>query len=425
MEEISLLTASSSSNVQVSNHIPDDIVFSILSKLSLKSFKRFECVCKSWSILFDNPYFMTMYHNHLLTKYCSYYDDHTSLLLHVIQVAEDEDEDEDEQLWNGFSGVFYSLSGEKFDDLVQIDGPNAIKLDDVLEERDDYHDEDDNGLEILYPINFNGTLNLRRGDFYGKNNVILWNLIGDKFMAIPSHENSHLWDFSVHHFQIGYDHVKDDYKIIRCTHYYPKDDSCGMPSGHFWEMYSLRSNSWKKIDVEMPHSRWSREQVYMDGVFHWWDKNETDTCLVSFDFCKESFTLTPIPVDDSFDSNLVRRHLMVLNGSIAVMLNYTETSIFHISILGELGVKESWTKLFIIGPLPCLEHPIGVGKNGNILFRKKDGELAWFDLSTGMIVEIGVTTTQTNDYKILFYKESLPIQGIYTNFSSCFHPRDL
>ncbi|KAK2377562.1 F-box/kelch-repeat protein [Trifolium repens] len=424
MEEISLLTVASS-DVQVSNHIPDDIVFSILSKLSLKSFKRFECVCKSWSLLFDNTYFMTMYRNNLLTKNCSYYDDdHTSLLLRMIEVAEHEDE----QLWNGGGEVFFTLSGERFDNIVQIDGPNAIKLDDLEENGDDdYHDEDDNSFEVLYPINFNGTLNLKRDDFYGKKKVILWNLIGDEFMAIPSHENSHLWDFSAHHFQIGYDRVKDDYKIIRCTHYYPKNvSSCGMPTGHFWEMYSLSSNSWKKIDVDMPHFRWSREQVYIDGVFHWWDKNETHTWLVSFDFCKESFVITHIPVDESFDSNLVRRHLIILNGSIAFMLNDTTTSTFHISILGELGVKESWTKLFVVELLPCLEYPIGAGKKGNILFRKTDGELAWFDLSTGMIYEIGVTiSTQTNDYNILFHKESLPIGGIYTNFSSCFHPRDL
>jgi len=69
---LSLSTASS--NVQVSNHISDevcnyvsdDITFSILSKLPLKSLKRFECACKSCSLLFDNPYFMTMHHNYLL-----------------------------------------------------------------------------------------------------------------------------------------------------------------------------------------------------------------------------------------------------------------------------------------------------------------------------------------------------------------------
>jgi hypothetical protein len=81
---------------------------------------------------------------------------------------------------------------------------------------------------------------------------------------------------------------------------------------------------------------------------------------------------------------------MILNGSIAFIVNYEEKATFHISILGELGVKESWTKLFIVGPLPCLEYPIGAGKKGNILIRKKDNKLAWFDLSTGMIDEIGV-----------------------------------
>jgi hypothetical protein len=53
--------------------------------------------------------------------------------------------------------------------------------------------------------------------------------------------------------------------------------------------------------------------------------------------------------------------------------------------LGELGVKESWTKLFIVGFIPCLEYPICAGKKENILFRKKDGKLVWFDLSTRMI----------------------------------------
>jgi hypothetical protein len=34
---------------QVRNYLHHDIVICILSKLPLKSFKRFECVCKSWA----------------------------------------------------------------------------------------------------------------------------------------------------------------------------------------------------------------------------------------------------------------------------------------------------------------------------------------------------------------------------------------
>jgi hypothetical protein len=64
----------------------------------------------------------------------------------------------------------------------------------------------------------------------------------------------------------------------------------------------------------------------------------------------------------------------MLNGSIASISWYLHTSTFHISVLGELGVKESWTKLFVVGPLPYIAYPIGDGKNGHIFFRKKKME---------------------------------------------------
>jgi molecular chaperone HtpG len=47
-------------------HIPDDIALHILSKLPFKSLKRFGRVHKSWSILFENPYFMNMLRNNFL-----------------------------------------------------------------------------------------------------------------------------------------------------------------------------------------------------------------------------------------------------------------------------------------------------------------------------------------------------------------------
>ncbi|KAK2377561.1 hypothetical protein QL285_078221 [Trifolium repens] len=301
----------------------------------------------------------------------------------MIEVAEHEND----HLLKVGSDFPHSLSGKRFDNIVQIDGLNTINFDDYLsEDDDDYHVGDDSGFKFVYPVSFNGTLDLKRDDFYEKKKFVLWRPAADQFKDILSLENNPVWNFSAHHFQVGYDHVKDDYKMIRCTHYSPKIvPSYSMSSGHFWEMYSLGNNSWKKIDVDMSHPCWSRETVYMDDVFHWWDQNETRAYLVSFDFCKESFIKTLIPVDDSFDSKFVRRHLMLLNGFIALILNDTKTSVLHISILGELGVKESWTKLFIVGFIPCLEYPICAGKKENILFRKKDGKLVWFDLRTRMI----------------------------------------
>lgn len=38
--------------IKVSIDIPNDLSFSILLKLSVKTLKHFECVCKSWTLLF-------------------------------------------------------------------------------------------------------------------------------------------------------------------------------------------------------------------------------------------------------------------------------------------------------------------------------------------------------------------------------------
>jgi hypothetical protein len=62
--------------------------------------------------------------------------------------------------------------------------------------------------------------------------------------------------------------------------------------------------------------------------------------------------------------NLGSKHLVILNWSIVVISwyhisrwgFYHDETIFHISILGELGVTKSWKKLFIVGPLPCIHN---------------------------------------------------------------------
>jgi hypothetical protein len=79
---------------------------------------------------------------------------------------------------------------------------------------------------------------------------------------------------------------------------------------------------------------------------------------VSFNFSNESVITTLIPsyVDDSFGWFLMRR-LVLLNGSIAFILNYIGACKFHISILGELGIKESWTNSSLLDLYLALSIP--------------------------------------------------------------------
>jgi F-box interacting protein len=157
----------------------------------------------------------------------------------------------------------------------------------------------------------------------------------------------------------------------------------------FWEIYSLRSNSWRKIDFDMPRIYLIfNSVVYFNGVCHW--LGEANTLIVSFKLCNEVYITTPLPLeedtyDDDFEVNLI-----VLNESVAIITNWKNTTSFQISILGEFGVKESWIRVFDVELLTSIERLIGAGEKGNIFFRREDGELVCFDLTTGLIKEIGI-----------------------------------
>jgi F-box interacting protein len=79
----------------------------------------------------------------------------------------------------------------------------------------------DFSFEILRPISINDTLCLEYPDIHNNAKVILWNPTTKEFKVISLHKSnlSNVW---AHHYQVGYDHVKNDYKMIRCIHYLPK-----------------------------------------------------------------------------------------------------------------------------------------------------------------------------------------------------------
>lgn len=124
----------------------------------------------------------------------------------------------------------------------------------------------------------------------------------------------------------------------------------------------------------------------------------------------EVFLVTPIHSDeddDCFKFKASWKNLAVLIGSIALFSYIEETTTFHVSILGEIGMKESWIKLFTVGPLPCVERPMEVGKKGEIFFIRKDEELVLFDLGTQMIEKLGFKRDIYPDCRIIIYKLSI------------------
>jgi F-box interacting protein len=348
-----------------------------------------------------------MFRNNFLS-----YSDPSSLILRVVENHET---------------VFYSFSGERFKNMVKLDWSNSLE-------------EVDNCTSMF---SVNGTLCLYSGD---NGNIVLWNPVSQTIKDLPNSEvqlaqfdmpygADEYVDFDVDYYLhgFGYDHVTNDYKVIwyadihteLLTRYLEDEENLlvdwleSIDFNSVWEIYSLRSNSWRKLHVDMPYSSKCYEctQVYMDGVCHWLcEYHQTvGPCLVSFYLSNEVFFITPIPsdVDDCFYRKASWINLAVLNGFITLISYHEKTTTFHISILGEIGMEESWTKLLIVGPLSSVMRPIGVGVKGEIVFIRKDQKLVWLDLHTQMTAELGYQGGAVHSSQIIIYKESiLPIEGI-------------
>lgn len=78
--------------------------------------------------------------------------------------------------------------------------------------------------------------------------------------------------------------------------------------------------------------------------------------------------------------------------------------------MDQLGVGESWIKLFIVGTIRDLQRVVGTRREGcHILFEKNNGKLALLDLTALMIKPIDVQGLSRSPelYMIIFYKKNL------------------
>ncbi|XP_058726981.1 F-box/kelch-repeat protein At3g23880-like [Vicia villosa] len=349
-------------------------------KLPMKSLNRFKCVHTSWAILFKNTYFMDMYRKSFISNN-SFYDDTCLLLKQTLLDFENH-------------SLLYLFPDEGFDNKVKIDWPPPIQ-------------EDDCDINIL-GSGINGIICLYAECISSK--IVLWNPAIQEFKVIPSNHVPPYVSIVDQLHGFGYDYVRDDYNVIRFAEFYVDHNYYLNPHLNkalskvvydpSWEMYSLKSNFWEKLDLDMTNPYLScpgvLEQVYVNGVCHWLGGNERDIdslYLVSFDLGNKVFFLTPAPsiVDDEINNvESVSTYLLLLNESVSLISYYAWENNFHVSVLGEIGVKESWNKLFIVGPLPYIGRPIGVGKNCDILLALEDEELARCDLNTRTIQKLGI-----------------------------------
>ncbi|RHN39331.1 putative F-box domain-containing protein [Medicago truncatula] len=279
-------------------YISNDLAFSILSKLPLKSLKRFTCVKKSFSLLFESPDFMSMFRTNFISKHDENNENTLLILKERTQMIP-------------FPYTFCTFAGDKLEDGERLDFPPPL-IKGIQ-------------IEILGCASVNGTLCLYQGN-YGNTKIVLWNPATTEFKVVPpSFQMYDNIELKTRPKAFGYDRVRYDYKLIRIAFYpsnfkgnwveVPDKDSYLWDVDYdeyhtvwdrlvvemndpFWEIYSLKSNSWRKINaIEMSFNYWpDGHPVNLNEFCHMLGPSDD---IVSFDFINEIFSTTPLPLDGS------------------------------------------------------------------------------------------------------------------------------
>ncbi|XP_026451034.1 putative F-box protein At3g16210 [Papaver somniferum] len=204
-------------------HLPEEIIFEITSRLPLGYRLKFRCVCKSWSIRFNN------------TK-------------QIVLIGGDN------EVYTLDNDLLTSplLAGK----VVRSDKLESSLASTALVNNESYFVGSCNGLVCASPPN---------------NFFCLWNPTTNEYKLLPKPPSDLQVRWGIDGF--GYDSNKDDYKVIHIPRMHI------VPSKVF--IYSLGSNTWKQIQhiPYMFNHEPDEYGVFCNGALHWLAQSGSDESI--------------------------------------------------------------------------------------------------------------------------------------------------
>ncbi|XP_059630154.1 F-box/kelch-repeat protein At3g06240-like [Cornus florida] len=360
VESAAMWTRTKKSKEIVMSYLPDHVVVGILLNLPVKSLLRFKCVSKAWRSLISEPDF--------IKAHLDFQRRYERLLMN-----------------SSLGHCLYSINLEP----RIINDIEAIKISDIP-------DMESKWFQIIGSCN--GLLCISTSHTH----LYIVNPSTRVSKKVPDHPGLKL--FAIQGF--GYDHTVDDYKLLNGD----QDD---------FHMYSLKTNSWKKVESCFPRSSIVRRYgTSLNGAIHW-VCNEHDTnqhqqysyVIVAFSLADEKFSKIALPIQGLVDVGVFRGCLCMSrrrpNGEFWVMKKY--------------GVTQSWTNV-AIETLPfrieslVLTNNDELLKNDELLFRTGSKKFVLYNIreKTGRDLILPDTTIVGTEIKVGGYVESLvsPIMGV-------------
>ncbi|XP_027156638.1 F-box protein CPR1-like [Coffea eugenioides] len=358
--------------------LPEHLLIEILLRLTVKSLILLKCVCKSWCALIESPKFIAIHLSRAKNT--------KRLLLKNVPCDIDETPPT-------FLSIHSSL--ESIRNFPQPDLRHLPFL--------------DHGYFADFVCHCNGLLYVN-----DVNEKYLFNPATRQVKLLPPPPcNSRREGFlcSEVYDGLGYDPNTNDYKVVILAEY-----ASIMIKNHILfkaDLYSLSTDSWREVDAKFPTLAHPRFCMLFDGRMHWSGFHRAAReRAVLFSFNMSSEVVEEIGIPDALLVNeLVPPRLDVLRESLTLISTWFSgpgEDRIDIWMMNEYGVKESWTKIFSVGP--GLGNPfIKVVWNDELLIDSNFGQqLILCPLTAGhQVQKFDVFGGQETFLKIVIYKESL------------------
>ncbi|KAI8560939.1 hypothetical protein RHMOL_Rhmol04G0295200 [Rhododendron molle] len=187
---------------------------------------------------------------------------------------------------------------------------------------------------------------------------------------------------------LGYDSFADDYKLVWINLGF-EDIETGVPEPNEVGVFSLRTNSWRRIQ-DFPTTKLCSHEpgVFINGALYWtgFSKDSANHRYKVVSFCleKEKYTLLDIPAID-FPLRIFYIGIQVLGDKLAVYYPSNVDGSYHLFFLNLCDHGESWTKHTVTLPNRKWFDPLCLLENvEEVLFQGRGGELGVYRLTDGI-----------------------------------------
>ncbi|KAH6805433.1 hypothetical protein C2S51_030264 [Perilla frutescens var. frutescens] len=327
-----------SKKIKISNHhlqtpdLPAEIIQDILLRLPVKSLLKSKCVSKSWLSLISSPQFIKT---------------------HLKLSAENAD--------FANHGIIFTITDPRFR-LRHCSVTSLMSKPRTVASNVDYPKK--NPYRAVWVVgSCNGIICIA----IDEKDIFLWNPSTRKTKELPPAGVEmrpgfyYLWGF-------GYSESDDDYKVVGLFCLYGN----GGLQESIVKIYSLRANSWKRIDDFSCGVPFDDTGKFANGKMHFASTPEMDFesrwNIVSLDLKSEGYDILEQPNYGEACSNST---LGLLGGCLSVLCEYQSRRV-DLWVLKEYGVKESWTRVVSIPYLHDPGHasylnPLLIMPNGDVL----------------------------------------------------------